>query len=99
MFRIRRIDQYSWGLEFWVTDSIDQKTGKPAKDHWKIVGYYDKLSDLVIYLVDKSIQVPEGTIENQVKDLIAEIKRVEKSILNQLEAEYLPDEDAGRFPL
>jgi len=79
------MDRFSWALELWVEGGIKRGTRKQSQDHWQLIGYYGKFSDLVIYLVDQQIQVPEGTLENQIPALIAEIKRVEKSILRQLE--------------
>lgn len=63
---------------------INPKTGELSTGYWSLVGYYGKLQDLVIYLVNRHIEVPEGTLQNQMKDLLTEIKRIEKSILSQL---------------
>jgi len=83
-FRIIRESRF-YTYQQWVVGGIAPQTGEKADDHWADVGYYGKLSDLVIYLVNNHIEVPDGTLQTQIKDLLAEIKRAESSILEQLE--------------
>lgn len=83
-FRIIREPKY-FTYQQWVVGGIKPQTaGERADDHWRDVGYYGKLSDLVIYLVNNHIEVPEGTLQTQIGELLTEIKRVEKSILEAL---------------
>jgi len=86
-FKITRSgDDRCWIYEQWLVGGIDKKTKQPSPGYWYTVGYYGQLSDLVIYLVNRHIEVPAGTLQNQIGDLIIEVKRVEESILSQLKA-------------
>jgi hypothetical protein len=86
-FKITRSgDGRCWIYEQWRVGGIDRKTGKVSEGNWYTVGYYGQLSDLVIYLVNRHIEVPDGTLQTQMKDLLIEVKRVESSILEQLKA-------------
>lgn len=83
-FRIRRSgDKRCFIYEEFIKgyDKGDTK----VSDHWHTVGYYGQLSDLVLYLTNRHIETPEGTLQTQMIELLNEIKRVEKSILKQLE--------------
>ncbi len=82
-FRIIKESKY-YTYQQWVTGGIKPQTGEKADDHWRDVGYYGKLSDLVIYLVNNHIEVPDGTLQTQIKELLVEIRRVEKAILEVL---------------
>jgi len=86
-FKITRSgDGRCWIYEQWLVGGVNNKTGLASPGYWSVVGYYGQLSDLVIYLVNRNIELPDGTLQTQIKDLLAEMKRVEKSILSQLEA-------------
>ena len=78
-FRIRR-DSYNWILEWWLEGGINQKTGLPSEGFWGNAAYYGKLKDLVPYLVDKSIVLPDNGNE-----ILQAIKDAEANILKQLE--------------
>lgn len=80
---LRSADKRCYIYQEWKV-GINPKTGQLSTGYWSIVGYYGQLSDLVIYLLNRHIEVPLGTLENQMKDLLIEVKRVEKSILSQL---------------
>ncbi len=86
-FRIIKEPRY-YTYQQWVTGGINPQTGKKADDHWRDIGYYGKLSDLVIYLVNNHIEVPDGTLQTQIRELLTEIKRVEKSILEALNGHH-----------
>lgn len=81
---LRSSDAKCFIYQHWVKGGTNPKTQEKVEDHWSTIGYYGKLSDLVIYLLNRHIEVPKGTLENQMKDLLIEIKRIEKSILSQL---------------
>lgn len=84
-FRVLRSeDKRNWVLQLWKM-GINPKTGQIGKGYWDTEGYYGKLKDLTRSLIGKNIQVPEGNLETQLSDLLAEIKRVELSISEQLE--------------
>lgn len=75
-FRVTRLsDKRTWVLE---------EKGIKGGNSWLLVGYYGKLEDLAITLLNRQIEVPEGTLQNQVKDLLAEIKAAEKRIAEEL---------------
>lgn len=79
-FRIQRAsDKKTW---------VYQEAGKNKEgilDHWNTVGYYGKISDLVRYLVNREIGVPTSDSKEQLKEILAEIKRLEKSLATQIE--------------
>lgn len=83
-FRIRRPDERNWILEQLVPGGIHPTTRQPGQDRWEVVGYYGKLEDLARYLVDRQIEVPEGTLQDQIKGLLVELKAAEGRILEEL---------------
>ena len=83
-FRITRsTDKKNWQFEEWSTE-VYRKTGKPSPGYWRVIGYYGKLEDLAIYLLNRQIEVPEGTLQEQIKGLRAEVKAAEARIAESL---------------
>jgi hypothetical protein len=82
-FRITRPNQYGWTLERF-TEGINKRTGKPNKGCWTSVGYYGKLKDLAVYLLDKSIELPEGNLAEQIPLILEAIKAAEERITERL---------------
>lgn len=90
-FRIARLDERNLILEEWCT-GVNSRTGKVSSGYWKTVGYFGKVEDLAICLLNRQIEVPEGTLPGQIPALLAEVKAAEARIaerLKQLEAPML----------
>lgn len=84
-FRITRSnDKKCWILEEPVTKP--SRTGKVNNGNWRTIGYYGKLSDLAVYLLNRQIEVPAGTLAEQVPALIEAIKAAEMRIAETLAA-------------
>lgn len=87
-FRIQRKDPRNLILERFLT-RIKQDTGEKY-DGWETAGYYGKWEDLIIYLVNSKIEVPEGSnLLEQIPELLEELKRVELSILAEIKEAML----------
>ena len=92
-FKIRRSgDKKCWIYEEWRTGGVNQTTGQPSPGLWYPVGYYGKLEDLAIYLLNRQIEVPESTGQQQIVDLRAEVKAAEERIAEALKASALNPE-------
>ena len=84
-FKITRSgDERCWIYEEWLAGGISRKTGQPSPGYWHTVGYYGSPEDLAKYLLRRQIEVPEGTLQTQLKDLLAEIKAAEARIVEGL---------------
>lgn len=82
-FRISKINK-SWVLqEFSTGGKIHPVTKMITEDSWLDLGYYGKLKDLVVYLLDKSIILPDNATG---KDILQAIKLAEQNILKQLKS-------------
>ena len=80
IFRINKMSR-NWVLqEFSPGGKIHPITGLITQDSWSDIGYYGKLKDLVVYLLDKSIILPDDG-----KEILQAIKDAEANILKQLE--------------
>lgn len=84
-FRISRFDEKNIVLEELVEGGINPKTREKASDKWMVVGYYGQLKHVVSALVNRSIEVPHAdSLDEQLNLILAELKRVETSLLAQL---------------
>lgn len=83
-FRIARYDARNWVLEEFLPGGLHPVTRQQGKGKWEAVGYYGKLEDLAIALLNRQIEVPDGTLQNQVKDLLVEIQAAEIRIAEEL---------------
>jgi len=81
---IRSPDKKCWIYQEFVPGGIHPVTKERGPDKWEIVGYYGKLEDLAIYLLNRQIEVPEGTLQEQIKGLRAEVKAAEARIAESL---------------
>ena len=79
-FRIAKYDSRNWVLQEYVKGGINPITREQAQDKWIDIGYYGKLKDLVVYLVDKSI-----ILSDDGKEILQAIKDAEANILKQIE--------------
>ncbi len=89
-FRIARPDAKNWTLEELVPGGIHQRTKKRGPDKWRVIGYFGGLEDLLSHLINRQLEVPEGTLETQIRDLLAELKTVEERLLRMFPAEPEP---------
>lgn len=85
-FRVRRYNELNWTLEEWIPGGLHPVTKQPGSGKWVITGYYGKLKDLAVYLLNRQIEVPEGTLGEQVPALIEAIKAAEVRIAETLTA-------------
>lgn len=83
-FRIRRYDAKNLVLETLVPGGLHPITQQPGPDRWEIVGYFGKLSDLLIYLLNQQIAIPGGTLETQINNLLAELQAAEARVVATL---------------
>ena len=80
IFRINKISR-NWVIqEFHPGGKVHPITGELTQDSWVDIGYYGKLKDLVVYLLDKSIILPDDG-----REILQAIKDAEANILKQLE--------------
>jgi len=87
-FRILRSpDKKCWIYQEWTMGGIKTGTGKRGPDHWATVGYYGKLEDLAIYLVNRQIKAPDIPF-GSVVELRAEIKAAEARIAEELRLHF-----------
>lgn len=77
-------DKRNLTLQRFIKGSVNKRTGEPGPDHWVDVGYYGKLEHLVNALIHKEFEIPSGTLVNQLKDILVELKRVENSLVEQI---------------
>lgn len=85
-FRIVRPDKKNWVLEEWAAGGINRKTGLPSPGYWKTFGYYGKIEDLAKYLLNHQIELPDGTLQNQVRDLLAGLDQLEARLVQEIRA-------------
>ena len=95
-FRIGHPDKRNWTLEELIPGGLHPTTGRRGPDKWAKVGYYGSLEDLAKYLLRHQIELPDGTLQNQIRDLLIEIRRAEQSILEQLNKIYDEKENYDR---
>ena len=85
--RIRRSkDNRCWIVQE-LSQGINRKTGKMSEPYWKDSGYYGKVEDIVKALISQKIDVPDGTLIQQMKEFIAELKKVEKRLAEEIKEE------------
>jgi hypothetical protein len=87
-FRIGHPDKRNWTIEQFVQGGSHPITKKRGPDKWEIIGYYGSPEDVAKYVLRHQIELPDGTLQNQIQDLLTEIERAEKSILEQLKKTY-----------
>lgn len=84
-FRISRFDERNLVLEELQEGGIWKATGQKAPDKWVVIGYYGKLEHIISTLINRSIDIPKSpALDEQLKAILAELKRVEKSLLEQM---------------
>lgn len=83
-FRIARYDAKNLVIEELIPGGLHPVTRKPSDDKWKTIGYFGRLEDLVRFLLNRQIQIPDGTLETQIPALLAEIKAAEARTLETL---------------
>lgn len=87
-FRISHSDKRNWILEELTPGGLNPTTKEQGPDTWKTVGYYGSPEDLAKYLLRRQIKLPDGTLQNQLKDLLVEIKAAEARIVQELKLAY-----------
>lgn len=83
---IRSPDKKCWIYQEWIPGGVHPVTKEPGPDKWEVVGYYGQLSDLAIYLLNRQIEVPQSTGQQQIIDLRAAVKAAEARIAEALKA-------------
>lgn len=83
-FRIGHPDKRNWTLEELTPGGLHPTTKERGPDKWAIVGYYGSPEDLARHLLKRQIEVPEGTLQTQLKDLLTELKAAEARIVEGL---------------
>lgn len=83
-FRIGHPDKRNWTLEELIPGGLHPTTKERGPDKWEIVGYYGSPEDLARHLLKRQIELPEGTLQTQLKDLLAEVKAAEARIVEAL---------------
>ena len=87
-FRIAHPDKRNWTLEELTPGGLNPTTKEQGPDTWKIVGYYGSPEDLAKYILRRQIELPDGTLQSQIKDFIAEIKAAETRIVQEIRLVY-----------
>lgn len=85
-YRIARSDdKRNWILQEFQEGGIWRKTGQKGQSKWVDLGYYGQLKHLIEALLHRSIEVPNApSLDEQLKAILEELKRVEKSLLEQM---------------
>ena len=82
-YRIRKLDDKNLVIEKFSPSRVmvgGKHKGKISEDGWSIMGYYGKLEHVVSHLLKYHI---DGAFNNG-QELVAEIKRAKKEILEAL---------------
>jgi hypothetical protein len=82
--RIHRYDRKNWTIEEWTEGGIGPAGRGP--DGWKIIGYYGKLKDLAVCLLDEMIVLSDDSATSG-RQILQAITEAEERILAHLEGE------------
>lgn len=83
--RIFRKDEKNWVVQEFKLGGVSIRTGDVGEDRWVDRAYYGRLSHLVSYLIDQSIVVKDAELKEQLKEIKAELKRIEQTLVKELE--------------
>jgi hypothetical protein len=77
-------DNKCWIFEELQEGGIYKGTGEKGKSRWIELGYYGRLEHLVHAMLDREIEVPNGSLDTQLKSILEEIKKAEARLLEQM---------------
>lgn len=81
----RSSDKRNWIIqELRGENGINKRTKEPSKPYWWDVAYFGKLEHVVHALLSREIEVPDDSMDTQLKAILEEIKKAESRILEQL---------------
>lgn len=80
----RSEDKRNWIYQELHEGGLDRKNGKPASPRWVDIGYYGRLDHIIQAILNRSIYVPDDSMDGVLKAILEELKRVEKSLLEQM---------------
>lgn len=83
--RIYRMDDRNWVVQEFIESHFNEVLGKEIESKWANKAYYGRLSHLINYLIDQSILVKDTELKEQLKEIKAELKRIEQTLVKELE--------------